>query len=240
MVDYLLPIPSLTPSVRKVDGLGAYETPPLDGSLTVPELYDWHYEHNPRFPVFQYLNDDRVPVKITYSEVVPAVHGAGRLVSSYIDRNETPQPVVAILSSVGKPFIAIYRFFGANYTYSIDTVSYFCAVLGLLRADIPLFPLSPRNSPAAIAHLLKQVNVTHILIGNEPSLLRMLQDVLKIAPELNIRLCGMPLYNEMFVDLKDTTFKMLPGLSVEREKTVLYVHSSGKYHCSTYKYLMTV
>ena len=104
MVDYLLPPPSDTPTVREADGLGVYRVPPLDGSLSVPEIYDWHYRHNPDFPLFQYLENGQVPIRITYSQAIPAIHRAGRMMKSYINRSEIPQPVFAILSSTGARF----------------------------------------------------------------------------------------------------------------------------------------
>ena len=34
-----------------------FHIPPLDGSLSLGEIFDWQYEHSPEHPVFQYADD---------------------------------------------------------------------------------------------------------------------------------------------------------------------------------------
>ena len=63
----------------------AFKTPPLDGSLTLPEIYDWHAEHNAQYPLFVYHDRIREElVRLSYAEVVGAAHRAGRLVLAAI------------------------------------------------------------------------------------------------------------------------------------------------------------
>ena len=42
--------------------------------------------------------------------------------------------------------------------------------LATYRTGCPLFPISPRNSAAAIAHLLKKAQVNHVLVGRESAM----------------------------------------------------------------------
>ncbi|KAG6886626.1 hypothetical protein C0992_003093, partial [Termitomyces sp. T32_za158] len=76
---------------------------PLDGSLYVPELYDWQYVHNPTVTAFLYYNGESDLQTITYKELVPAVHQAARFVADTIGINifgdRESYPVVAILSA---------------------------------------------------------------------------------------------------------------------------------------------
>lgn len=44
-----------------------------------------------------------------------------------------------------------------------------CTFVGVLMTGHTIFPVSPRNSPVAIAHLLRKTGVTHLLIGREPA-----------------------------------------------------------------------
>ena len=84
-----------------------FKIPPLDGSLCVPEMYDWHYLHNKLHPVFRYTTDGIIH-HITYEEFVPALHRAGYLISEQIGVNQAGEqndyPVVAILSTAGTTF----------------------------------------------------------------------------------------------------------------------------------------
>ncbi|KAG5337143.1 hypothetical protein C0989_010523 [Termitomyces sp. Mn162] len=82
-----------------------YERPPLDGSLYVPELYDWQYHHNPTQTAFLYSVGESGLQAITYKEFVPAIHRAARLVAGMIgidiSGEKAHYPVVVILSAAG-------------------------------------------------------------------------------------------------------------------------------------------
>lgn len=82
----------------------SFINPPVDGSLGVPEIYDFHYEHNPSHTVFLYQDPTGSLVHVPYSRVVPAVHNAGRLIAkrTHIDLESptSPRPI-AILASSG-------------------------------------------------------------------------------------------------------------------------------------------
>lgn len=84
-----------------------YKAPPLDGSLTVPQIYDWHFRENADHAVFVFKPHDRDGLeRLTYRQVVPAMHNAGRLVSRLVRQNaenlsEETGPV-AIVSSAGE------------------------------------------------------------------------------------------------------------------------------------------
>lgn len=99
MVDFLLSPPSRPP----YPGC-KFLPPPIDGSLTIPEMYDWHLEKNPDHPVFAFTGASGVQ-ELTMSQVVPAAHRAARLVAreaADIDlTGNSRNPLVAIISSTG-------------------------------------------------------------------------------------------------------------------------------------------
>lgn len=86
------------------DPQSSFVPPPLDGSLTIPEIYDWHYQHNPSQALFIYSRDGEQH-SFRYSDVVPAVHRVGRSVTTLINRDPTKSSLdtVAILASTGLP-----------------------------------------------------------------------------------------------------------------------------------------
>ena len=78
-------------------------------SLELEYAFDFHLENNPNYPVFTHSsgNADGALRYYTYSEVVPAIHRAGRLISQSIGFNANPNsesaaPVVAILAEMSK------------------------------------------------------------------------------------------------------------------------------------------
>lgn len=94
-----LPIPLLP----KTQGLtsATFRIPPLDGTLTIPEIYDWHSEHSPAHPLFQYLDDDGSIRTIKWAEAVRAIHRAGRIIQKDVKNDGSNVPIVGILASVG-------------------------------------------------------------------------------------------------------------------------------------------
>lgn len=52
-------------------------------------------------------------------------------------------------------------------TFRVDTVTYFCLLVGILRAGWTGFPLSPRNSAEVVAELLIKSNTTHIIVSSD-------------------------------------------------------------------------
>lgn len=82
-----------------------FKVPPLDGSLTLAQLYDWHYKNSPNHPVFEYADDDGKITTIRMSQVVPAIHRGARLVRAAFEArtpNRSGKPVIGILASSGE------------------------------------------------------------------------------------------------------------------------------------------
>ena len=98
------------PPIPRTQALNSltFRPPPLGGSLSVPELYDWHLDNSPDHPLFVYSNSDGAAKTIVWKEAVHAVHRTGRLVLDAI-RSETEKAggrvVIAILANNGTHII---------------------------------------------------------------------------------------------------------------------------------------
>lgn len=93
------------PPATQALGSTTFSPPPLDGSLTIPELTEWHYKRSANHPVFVY--DDAGSIKtLCWSDWYPAIHRAARYVRKVFDFTtpETPadRPVIAILANAGQ------------------------------------------------------------------------------------------------------------------------------------------
>ena len=61
-----------------------FQLPPLDGSLTLPELFDWHGQHSSEHPLFEYFDDGESGDEsgkvctITWGETARAVRRASK------------------------------------------------------------------------------------------------------------------------------------------------------------------
>ncbi|KAK0223926.1 acetyl-CoA synthetase-like protein [Armillaria fumosa] len=196
---FLLPPPNKT--LHCIDG---WTVPPLNGSLTVPEIYDFHYDNNPNHAVFAYGNPEGNGITfVPYSKVIPAVHRAGWLIANAanfdLQQDRAARPLVAVLAAS-------------------DTVTFFTTFLGMFRAGIPFLALSPRNSPAALAHLFRTTKPTHLFTSADASLLELARDTFKLLEGGHIPvIASMPSYEDLY---KDESF-------IRFATSTVVAHSSG-------------
>ena len=89
----------------------SYHRPPLDGSLTLPELYVHQAQHNPERTVFAYADGSNSTRTLSYRVVTTAMDRGARAVIDCLDtlhagRNQratnNPPPTIGILALTGK------------------------------------------------------------------------------------------------------------------------------------------
>ncbi|KAI0265422.1 acetyl-CoA synthetase-like protein [Gloeopeniophorella convolvens] len=196
-----------------------FEAPPLDDkALTLPDFYDWQYDHSSSHPFFVY-EDGPVKVRtITWAEAVHGIHRAAHLVASRIP----PEAAAAALE--GRPVIVAAL-------AATDTVTYVTTEVGILRAGFAVFPISPRNSPEAIAHLLKKTGTAHLLVGGEPMLQRLAAaslDLLREEGLPDIPFSTMPQFEDIYPEgPSGSEFKRYPKVKFDLDAPSLILHSSG-------------
>lgn len=112
--------------------------------------------------------------------------------------------------------------------------------MAVLRANYIVFPISPRNSAAAIAHLISKVNITHILLGQEQYMLDLAGETLNVLqsdhpstakPDISPVLLFHDLYlgPNSSVNMDD-----FPVTRTNSDDVTLYLHSSGENLYRTY------
>jgi hypothetical protein len=81
-----------------------FRPPPLDGSLTLPEIYDWHFVNTPDHRLFIFADDNQNTRTILWPEAVRAIYNGARFLRNTIDRKPDSEgiPIVAILAAAGK------------------------------------------------------------------------------------------------------------------------------------------
>ncbi len=94
----------MDPSIHRSQATASntFVPPPLDGSLSLPEIYDYNATHNPDHLVFVYDDDEGVK-KLVWSELGQAMHRAASVVRRNLkEQHRSTSTVVAILANVGK------------------------------------------------------------------------------------------------------------------------------------------
>lgn len=104
--------------------------------------------------------------------------------------------------------------------------------MAIMRSGCTVIPLSPRNSPAAVAHLVKSVGVRCIIVGREQSMSDLANEslhALKTEYDAQIaqpQLLPMPHFEDLFRDTGDN-FATLPSVLEGPDDILVYLHSSG-------------
>lgn len=100
----VLPLPPI-PTTQALSS-STFKPPPLDGSLNLPEIYEWNAQNNPNHPVFVFPDSNGTERLIFWPEFIRAVHNVTRQVGSAMSshRNDGEGQgirTVAILASGG-------------------------------------------------------------------------------------------------------------------------------------------
>ncbi|EPQ57834.1 acetyl-CoA synthetase-like protein [Gloeophyllum trabeum ATCC 11539] len=118
--------------------------PPLDGSINVyPGFTDFHHTHNPNRICAQFAADGSGEiVRISFEEFARATHRVARALRA--DGRMRNGEVVALIALC-------------------DTVMYMALLVGMVRAGLVPFPISPRNSAPAIHNMLSKTGCHRLL-----------------------------------------------------------------------------
>ncbi|KAF8195302.1 hypothetical protein K438DRAFT_1968611 [Mycena galopus ATCC 62051] len=192
-----------------------FRPPPLDGSLSIAEIYDWHFQNTPNHRLFVYAYADGSVRTINWREAVQAIYVGAKVLRDRFHWVPAAgeQPVVSILASS-------------------DAIPYFTLIMAAVRANYVIFPISPRNSPAAVAHLISKAAVKHVLIGHEPAMLELITSALNILRETSLAappdVSYVPLFEELFLgNSNPISPDTLPYEYKGPDATSCIMHSSG-------------
>ncbi|KAG8720020.1 hypothetical protein FRC08_001379 [Ceratobasidium sp. 394] len=197
--------------------LDAFSPPPSDGSLALSALADYNMENNPEHDFAVLVdppeNGGGSPIHVNYRHLGLAVHRVAHLVNP---QAALPQGTkVAILTSA-------------------DTVVNIALVLGIMRAGLVPFPISPRASVAGICHLLAHTGTHHVVAGGGSAISHLLDAVLSGAKQSRHCLHTIPLpsFKELFPETTEPHLKHVheafPCVEPASGSSVVAIlHSSG-------------
>ena len=100
-------------------------------------------------------------------------------------------------------------------------------MIGIVRAGHTAFPISPRNSPAAIAHLLKTADVKILIVGREKNFQALAEASLSIMQGIKPSTHLMPTFEDLYLPDSEKNFVPLPFRKPDLNETSIILHSSG-------------
>jgi hypothetical protein len=100
---------SALPKTHVLNSL-TFKAPPLNESLTLPDLYDWQHKSSPTHPFFVYEDRPGEVKTIAWAEAVRGIHRAALLVASRIPAEDVTAALegcpitIAVLAATGSCF----------------------------------------------------------------------------------------------------------------------------------------
>ncbi|KAF9553324.1 acetyl-CoA synthetase-like protein [Agrocybe pediades] len=116
-----------------------------------------------------------------------------------------------------------------------ETISYYTLIMSIMRAGYTAFPISTRNSSAAVAHLINKAGVEHVFLGREQAMIDLKDQVLE---ELNSQnpahplpaFSPIPVFDDLYSSysaMYDSDGSDLPFEKKDLDDIAMYIHSSG-------------
>ncbi|KAF9810700.1 hypothetical protein IEO21_06834 [Rhodonia placenta] len=194
--------------------LQAQVNPPLDGSIpALPGFLDFHAKHNASLPAWVLPNLDPASydyVTVTWREFADATHRIAHAIRP--GRAGPDRAVVAVF-------------------VNCDTLLYHALTVGIVRAGLVPFPLSPRNSASGVASMLVGTDCHKII--SQASFAPLIKSVRAALPaDYALEVDDLPALSDVFP-------QFIPPLPVSSppeyppsqpsgpSDIVLYLHSSG-------------
>ncbi|KAJ3731317.1 putative aminoadipate reductase [Lentinula guzmanii] len=190
------------------------EAPSRDRLNTIPQLLQFHYEHNPDQPLYVYSEDGKATLtEIRNLEFVRACHRAAHIVRPH--RCGPNGEVVAVIAQ-------------------LDTIAYTAVVAGLMLAGLIPLLISPRNTPAAVVNLLEKTGA-HRILTTKVTLQELLQNIKKELtsknPTYDVTFEEVPglndLYPKLGVEVSSDSFEAYSSSDPGPDDIAIILHSSG-------------
>ncbi|KAF5366988.1 hypothetical protein D9758_003944 [Tetrapyrgos nigripes] len=190
----------------------SYPSLELNTQPSIPELLDFHLQHNPDFSLYVFADDDsNGPTEISMLEYIRASHRAGTLIRDAGDSQ--PGEIIAIIAT-------------------LDTIVFSAMITGMIKAGLVPFPISILIPPDAVAKLIRENNICRVITASFT-----LRDFLasvreKLGPSYDCHFEDPPslsvLYPKLGRETAEDEFSPLSNPSMPSdEDPAMCMHSSG-------------
>lgn len=116
----------------------------------------------------------------------------------------------------------------------LDSITYYTLVIGIMNAGFTPFPISPRNSPESVAHLLASTGCETVFVSDDLPIQRLTESSFALYRQCNPQRSPIiSLYTPSFEDLysknggSDEQSLISLRKIVDRDTPCVIIHSSG-------------
>ena len=105
--------------------------------------------------------------------------------------------------------------------------------MGIMRAGYIPFPISTRNSPTAVAHLLEKTDAKHLIVGVDPAMQSLAAESLEALksqhPSATVPTTSqMPVFDDLYREgLEPIKVEDVPYEQPDLQMPIFLLHSSG-------------
>jgi acyl-coenzyme A synthetase/AMP-(fatty) acid ligase len=104
-------------------------------------------------------------------------------------------------------------------------------MMSIMRANCIPFPVSPRNSAAAVAHLMSKVHVKYLFVGREQAMIDLATNALEILVKESSSatpptVTPVPIFEDLFLSEQAMDDDVIPYRR-KPDDIAIYLHSSG-------------
>ncbi|KAJ6482268.1 hypothetical protein C8R47DRAFT_981897 [Mycena vitilis] len=185
------------------------------GEITLPALWDYHRGHSDGHPLFIY-EDNEAPggsTQIMWSHGLDAMHRAGQFL---------------------KPFISLLPGLDAGVPLVVGVLCYrdvptsWAVLTAILRHGATAFIISPMNSPAMLASILKNANCGLLVTGSQKATATLVSTATSLMDEDHVPLIiQVPSYQELYLSEGVPVDVFPPAETIDLDAPAMIVHSSG-------------
>ncbi|KAF7343921.1 General substrate transporter [Mycena venus] len=185
--------------------------------MLIPEVIAWNAENHPADPCYLFAPTDPSAPVVTVTQL--EFSRATQRVAHFLRPNrEGPDGEVVAVIALS------------------DTLLYLAILAGLITANCVPFPISPRNSPAAVVNLLRKTSCHRIVstcVTLDALLVGVKEELGHVDPDFTLKIEEVPSLSQVYPNLgdekPDRAFDPYPA-SANRpalDDVCLYLHSSG-------------
>ncbi|KAF5366907.1 hypothetical protein D9757_011397 [Collybiopsis confluens] len=195
-------------------------------SLALEFQFDFHLLHNPTHVIAVHPLSNGTLKIYTFADVVPRIHE----LAYYLHTEVNASTRSSNQCSNRTPIIAILA--------TLDAFTYFMVIMGILRAGMIAFPISPRFSPSVTAYLIDTVQPSHILTDERSQ--HLTRNALHLV-QGSVKPCEIlaPSFEQIFTPKHANTY--FPKHSRDLHDIAYVIHSSSSsamfpktIHCSAH------
>ncbi|TFK37245.1 hypothetical protein BDQ12DRAFT_214647 [Crucibulum laeve] len=187
-----------------------FSLPPDDGSLDIRQIIEYNGRQNADHPLYRYEHNGIQT--ISWGRAIKQFHRSAQLVLKNVALHEdSSSRVIAILAN-------------------IDSITFSSLIIGIILAGYVPFPISKRNSVAAIVRLLASTGARYLYVSDDEGTYDLVTGAIHLLASggsQEIALIPVPTFEDLSSDVEDGLPSLPPLLEIARDAPCAILHSSG-------------